>query len=214
VRRSFAARFRTHRDTALEIASDSTHFGMFLLSKPSPLRLWAIVDEAALHRQIGGPDVMRAQLVHLIKAASEPPVTLQVIPYSAGAHAGRPGSFALLDFPNPADPAVVHIDTWQVTCSWKARPTYGGTACCLNTSGRPRTPPDPRSPSLPPGGPRLLLGYVPESSPEAGSARATGVWWWTLVHRDPDGTVRWIGAIRGLRLASFRTLILSLRSKV
>jgi hypothetical protein len=111
VRRSFAARFRTHRDTALEIASDSTHFGMFLLSKPSPLRLWAIVDEAALHRQIGGPDVMRAQLVHLIKAASEPPVTLQVIPYSAGAHAGRPGSFALLDFPNPADPAVVHIDT-------------------------------------------------------------------------------------------------------
>lgn len=82
-----------------------------LLSKSSPLRLWAIVDEAALHRQVGGPDVMRAQLVQLIKAASEPPVTLQVIPYSAGAHAGMPGSFAVLDFPNPADPAVVHIDT-------------------------------------------------------------------------------------------------------
>lgn len=82
-----------------------------LLSKPDPLKLWAIVDEAALHRQVGGPDVMHAQLAHLITAAGEPQVTLQVIPYSAGAHAGMPGSFILLDFPNPADPDVVYIDS-------------------------------------------------------------------------------------------------------
>ncbi|MGH3974146.1 MAG: helix-turn-helix domain-containing protein [Pseudonocardiaceae bacterium] len=82
-----------------------------LLTKPDPLKLWAIVDEAALHRQVGGPDLMRAQLVHLIKAAGESHVTLQVIPYSVGAHAGMPGSFILIDFPNPADPDVVYLDS-------------------------------------------------------------------------------------------------------
>jgi len=82
-----------------------------LLSKPDPLKLWAIVDEAALHRQVGGPDLMRAQLVHLIKAVNEPNVTLQVIPFSVGAYPGMPGSFVLMDFPNPADPDVAHVDT-------------------------------------------------------------------------------------------------------
>ncbi len=82
-----------------------------LLIKPEPLKLWAIMDEAVLHRQVGGAEVMRAQLVHMMKAASEPQVTLQVIPYSAGAHAGMPGAFVLLDFPDPADPDVVYIDS-------------------------------------------------------------------------------------------------------
>ena len=82
-----------------------------LLSRPEPVKLWAIMDEAALHREVGGAEVMRTQLTHLIKSASEPHVTLQVIPYSAGAHAGMPGSFVLLEFPNPADPDVVHIDS-------------------------------------------------------------------------------------------------------
>jgi transcriptional regulator with XRE-family HTH domain len=82
-----------------------------LLSKPDPLKLWAIVDEAALHRQVGSPGLMRAQIVHLIKAANEPNVTLQVIPYSAGAHVGMPGSFILIDFPNPVDPGVVYLDS-------------------------------------------------------------------------------------------------------
>ncbi|MGH3917291.1 MAG: helix-turn-helix domain-containing protein [Pseudonocardiaceae bacterium] len=82
-----------------------------LLAKPEPLKLWAIVDEAALHRQVGGPKVLRAQLLHLIKMAGEPNVTLQVIPFGAGAHPGMPGSFILLDFPDPAYPDVVYIDS-------------------------------------------------------------------------------------------------------
>jgi transcriptional regulator with XRE-family HTH domain len=82
-----------------------------LLSEPGTLKLWAILDEAALHRQVGNRGVMRAQLNHLIKVANEPNVIVQVIPYSAGAHAGMPGSFILLDFPNPADPDVVYIDS-------------------------------------------------------------------------------------------------------
>lgn len=82
-----------------------------LLSEPGTLKLWAILDEAALHRQVGSRDVMRRQLTHLIKAANELNVIVQVIPYSAGAHAGMPGSFILMDFPNPADPDVVYIDS-------------------------------------------------------------------------------------------------------
>jgi transcriptional regulator with XRE-family HTH domain len=82
-----------------------------LLRKDDPLQLWAIMDEAALRRQVGGTDVMRAQLDAINTAASEPHITVQVIPFSAGAHAGMQGSFFLLDFPNPADPELVFIDS-------------------------------------------------------------------------------------------------------
>ncbi|WP_322769999.1 helix-turn-helix transcriptional regulator [Frankia sp. Cr1] len=82
-----------------------------LLTTDNPLRLWAIVDEAALHRLVGGAEVMRQQMNRLISAASEPHVTVQVIAYAAGAHAGMQGSFVLMDFPNPADPEIIHIDS-------------------------------------------------------------------------------------------------------
>jgi transcriptional regulator with XRE-family HTH domain len=82
-----------------------------LLSNDDPLQLWAIVDEAALQRQVGGADVMRDQLAAIAKAADEPHITVQVIPFSVGAHAGMQGSFFLLDFPNPADPELVVIDS-------------------------------------------------------------------------------------------------------
>ncbi len=82
-----------------------------LLTQDEPIQLWAILDEAALHRQVGGTEVMRDQLRKLVTTAREPHVTVQVIPYSAGAHAGMPGSFILLDFPNPADPEIVYIDS-------------------------------------------------------------------------------------------------------
>lgn len=82
-----------------------------LLAKNDPLQLWAILDEAALRRQVGGPDVMRDQLAAIATAASEPHITVQVIPFSVGAHAGMQGSFFLLGFPNPADPDVVFIDS-------------------------------------------------------------------------------------------------------
>ena len=69
---------------------------------------------------------MRAQLGHLIKAVSEPHVTLQVIPFSAGAYPGMPGLFVLMDFPHPADPDVVHVDTMAGDLFLeKARPVRG-----------------------------------------------------------------------------------------
>jgi transcriptional regulator with XRE-family HTH domain len=70
-----------------------------VLTRETPLRLWTIVDEAAVHRPVGGPDVMAAQLDHLAEAATElPHVTLQVIPYDVGAHPGMAASFAVLQF--------------------------------------------------------------------------------------------------------------------
>jgi Domain of unknown function (DUF5753) len=70
-----------------------------VLTRETPLRLWTIVDEAAVHRPVGGPDVMAAQLDHLAESATElPHVTFQVIPYDVGAHPGMTASFAVLQF--------------------------------------------------------------------------------------------------------------------
>jgi len=82
-----------------------------ILAAGNPLELWAIVDEAALRRQVGGPDVMRAQLSHLADAAALPHITLQVVPYSAGAHAGMLGSFVILQFDDETDPDVIYLDS-------------------------------------------------------------------------------------------------------
>jgi transcriptional regulator with XRE-family HTH domain len=73
--------------------------------------LWGIVDEAALRWQVGGREVMCGQLRHLLEAAELPQVTLQLIPFSAGAHAGMPGSFVFMQFAEPAIPDVVYIDS-------------------------------------------------------------------------------------------------------
>ena len=82
-----------------------------LLTRDDPPQLWAIMDEAAIRRVVGGHAVMRAQLAKLREAADLPNVTIQVIPYDAGAHAGMLGSFVVLDFPNPADQSIVYIDS-------------------------------------------------------------------------------------------------------
>ncbi|MGH3329267.1 MAG: helix-turn-helix domain-containing protein [Streptomycetales bacterium] len=82
-----------------------------VLARPeSPLRLWAIVSEAALRQQIGGPDVMRAQLRHLVEAADRPNVTLQVLPFSAEAHPGSNGPFVVFEFPESTALDVVLLE--------------------------------------------------------------------------------------------------------
>jgi transcriptional regulator with XRE-family HTH domain len=82
-----------------------------VLRGDNPLELWAIVDEAALRRQVGGQAVMRAQLDHLLAAADLPHVTLQVIPFTVGAHAGMPGSFVFMQFTEAAIPDVIYLDS-------------------------------------------------------------------------------------------------------
>ena len=74
-----------------------------LTDEREPLSLVALVDEGALHRPIGGRDVMRAQLHHVIEAVQQPQVRLQVLPVSSGPHIGMDGAFVLLSFPEPDD---------------------------------------------------------------------------------------------------------------
>jgi len=75
-----------------------------------PPRFWAVLDEAALRRQVGGPRVMRQQLEHLLELAQLPNVAIQVIPFGGGAHPAMGRSFAILSFAERADPDVVYLE--------------------------------------------------------------------------------------------------------
>lgn len=82
-----------------------------VLTADPPPQLWAILDEAAVRRTVGGPGVMRAQLTHLIDVSCRPGITIQVLPFRLGAHAGMGGSFVLLGFPDGDNaPEIVYID--------------------------------------------------------------------------------------------------------
>ncbi|MCF3122514.1 helix-turn-helix domain-containing protein [Streptomyces arenae] len=80
-----------------------------LLQRTEPPHIWAIIDEAAIRRVVGGPDVMRDQLQHLLELADTPQVTVQILPFAAGAHAAAVGSFALLHGQSQ-DLDVVYVD--------------------------------------------------------------------------------------------------------
>jgi transcriptional regulator with XRE-family HTH domain len=81
-----------------------------LLTGEHPPRLWAVVDEAAMRRPVGGAEVMRGQLERLIEATKLPNVTLQVLPFGAGAHPAMVGSFSVLRFPDEELPDVVYLE--------------------------------------------------------------------------------------------------------
>ncbi|MFZ3471276.1 helix-turn-helix domain-containing protein [Streptomyces sp. 4.24] len=74
-----------------------------ILSRGTPPVLWVVLDEAALHREIGGHAVMRNQLAHLLDLRDRQWVNIQVLPFAAGQHAGMMGSFTVLRFENDPD---------------------------------------------------------------------------------------------------------------
>lgn len=80
-----------------------------LLHRPNPPRLWAVIDEAALRRPIGGRAVMRAQLRHLISLSGLPHVSVQILPFSAGLVAAA-GAMTMLRFPEGELPDVVYLE--------------------------------------------------------------------------------------------------------
>lgn len=83
-----------------------------VMSIPSATSLlWAVIDEAALRRQVGGREVGAAQLAHLAKAASSSHIRIQVVPFGAGAHPGMTGSCIIMDFADPFDAPLVYVDT-------------------------------------------------------------------------------------------------------
>jgi transcriptional regulator with XRE-family HTH domain len=81
-----------------------------ILSGPTPPQLWAVLDEGALRRPVGGTEVVREQIRHLIEMAERPAITLQILPFHAGPHAAMGGPFTILRFAEPDLADVVYIE--------------------------------------------------------------------------------------------------------
>lgn len=81
-----------------------------LFSREHPPEVHVILDEAVLHRQVGGPAVTIQQLTALAGAATWPNIILQVLPFAAGANAGMDGHFVILAFPDSEDPPVAYVE--------------------------------------------------------------------------------------------------------
>jgi transcriptional regulator with XRE-family HTH domain len=80
------------------------------ITRDDPPKVWAVLDEAALRRQVGGPGLMRLQLEHLLAQASLPNVAVQVIPFGGGAHPAMGRPFIILVFPERVDTDVVYLE--------------------------------------------------------------------------------------------------------
>ena len=94
----------TLRRTALRMARQS------VLTRDPPPRLRVILDESALHREVGGRDVLRRQVQRLYDASQRPGVELQVLPFAAGAHAALGEAFVIFDFGDSQRAPVVHCE--------------------------------------------------------------------------------------------------------
>lgn len=81
-----------------------------ILTGDQSIRLWAVLDETALRREVGGRAVMRGQLAHILSISELPRATIQVLPIPSGTHAGMLGSFSVLGFPASSDPGVIYIE--------------------------------------------------------------------------------------------------------
>ena len=81
-----------------------------LFGKENAPRLWAIVDEAALRRPMGGRDVLAGQVKRLMEAVNEPNITLQVMPFKYGGHGAEGGAFTIMRFPEADLPDMVYME--------------------------------------------------------------------------------------------------------
>ncbi|MEU4535211.1 helix-turn-helix transcriptional regulator [Streptosporangium sp. NPDC023825] len=80
------------------------------LTRPDAPTLWAVMDEAVLRRPIGGPQVLCAQIEHLLEVVELPNVRLQIMPFDRGGHAAAGGPFSILRFPERDLPDVVYME--------------------------------------------------------------------------------------------------------
>jgi transcriptional regulator with XRE-family HTH domain len=81
-----------------------------ILRRETPPKVWAVLDEGALRRVMGSRDIMKAQLLHLIEMCDHPAVTVQILPFSAGAHRAMGGPFTILRYTEPDLRDVVFIE--------------------------------------------------------------------------------------------------------
>lgn len=97
--------------TGVEQFVDSRRERHRLLDREPRLDYWSILDEAVLRRQVGGREVMREQLEHLAALVDSQKITLQVVPFEAGAHAGMEGSFTVLRFADGVMGDVIYVES-------------------------------------------------------------------------------------------------------
>jgi hypothetical protein len=81
-----------------------------LVRSDPPFRLNVVLSEAVLRRPVGGNEVMRTQIEHLMRPRDRANVTIQVLPFSAGVHPSMVGPFTVMTFPDPDDLGVVNIE--------------------------------------------------------------------------------------------------------
>lgn len=79
-------------------------------TEPDAPRLWAVIDEAVLHRPYGGSEVMRGQIEHLLDMGRRTNITLQIATFAMGGHPAAGGPFSILRFPTPQLPDVVYLE--------------------------------------------------------------------------------------------------------
>ncbi|MBQ1081145.1 helix-turn-helix domain-containing protein [Nocardiopsis sp. B62] len=82
----------------------------FTSAEGDPPRLWAVIDEAVLHRPFGDAEIMREQVEHLLEMARRPNVTIQIATFAMGGHPAAGGPFSILRFPTPQLPDVVYLE--------------------------------------------------------------------------------------------------------
>ena len=81
-----------------------------ILDRDRPPTIWAVIDEAALRRPIGGRRVMRGQIEHLLDLMKRPNISVQVVPFRQGGHAAESGAFTILRFDGEDLPDVVYLE--------------------------------------------------------------------------------------------------------
>lgn len=111
---------------------------------PTPLKVWMVLGEAALRQQVGGPKVLHEQLLHLVQVAQLPNVTLQVLPFTAGACQGGPYPFLIYSFPPQPGWKSCYWKTSRATPTWRPGRTRSDWAAPSTTSA-----PQPSAPWTP-----------------------------------------------------------------
>ncbi|WP_087102719.1 helix-turn-helix transcriptional regulator [Nocardiopsis sp. JB363] len=106
---------QAHEDDAIAARVDARMQRQQILHRHEPPTFWAIIDEAALRRVVGSPEVMHAQFDHLARMATRSGVTIQVLPNSVGAHAANTGAILLMDYAEPLDPSLAYVETYAAS---------------------------------------------------------------------------------------------------
>jgi transcriptional regulator with XRE-family HTH domain len=81
-----------------------------LMERPEAPTLWVVMEEAVLHREVGGPEIMREQIDHLLEIVDQPHISIDIVPFAAAAHVGACAPFTYFRFAEPELPDVVYSE--------------------------------------------------------------------------------------------------------